>query len=322
MVSVIVPAYNCESCLERCVNSIRKQTYSDLEIILVNDGSTDRTGEMCDAFAAKDERIIVIHTENQGPSRTRTTGMNAAAGKYIQFVDSDDWIEPDMTESLVEAIEKNSVQMAICGYDVVRNVNGGLRIPGHNAKCPVGRMDIEIKELYDYFLNALWNKLYIREQITADFPENISMGEDLIFNIDYLSHVQSVTVVDRALYHYICENQQSLSRKRKPGYLENQKNLFYRTLKFCEEYMESGDGIGQICTCYMTNVLLEFGRVCNDPHISQKEKKNVIKTWLADESVQYAAARSCSYTKARKVRIKLVQLKWCWMLALTFKLKK
>lgn len=115
LISVIVPVYKAEAYLERCVNSIRSQTYENLEIILVDDGSPDRCGEMCDTFAAEDSRIRVFHKENGGQSSARNLGLNNISGEYVGFVDSDDWIEPDMYRHLYDLIVQHNAQIACCG---------------------------------------------------------------------------------------------------------------------------------------------------------------------------------------------------------------
>lgn len=135
-ISVIVPVYQVEDYLERCVNSIRSQTYRNLEIILVDDGATDRSPEICDALAEQDERIVVIHKENSGPSAARNTGLDAATGDYVSFVDSDDWIGPESYEHLIGAME-DGVQIAMGGMGNCKNeteIINALRFD-HQDRC-------------------------------------------------------------------------------------------------------------------------------------------------------------------------------------------
>ena len=118
LISVIVPIYNVEAYLDKCISSIMTQTYTNLEILLVDDGSTDRSSEMCDAYACIDSRIKVIHKVNGGQSSARNVALEVCCGKYISFVDGDDWIEADMYSVLVEQLEKLDADLAICGrYD-------------------------------------------------------------------------------------------------------------------------------------------------------------------------------------------------------------
>lgn len=127
LLSVIVPVYKVEPYLRRCVDSIRNQTYKNLQIILVDDGSPDRCGEICDAYAEIDERIIAVHQKNRGLSGARNTGLRYAKGEYVAFVDSDDWIAPTMYETLVRMIEKNDLDIARCGI-IETDGNDGERV--------------------------------------------------------------------------------------------------------------------------------------------------------------------------------------------------
>ena len=113
--SVIVPVYKVEKYLSKCIDSILAQTFTDFELILIDDGSPDRCGEICDEYAAKDSRIIVIHQQNKGVSAARNAGLEIAKGKYIGFVDSDDWIEPEMYQILIATANETASELVICG---------------------------------------------------------------------------------------------------------------------------------------------------------------------------------------------------------------
>lgn len=115
-ISIIVPIYNVEKYLQKCVDSILCQTYKNLEIILVNDGSPDNCPAICDEYAKKDKRIKVIHKQNGGVSSARNAGLDVATGKYVQFVDSDDWVEPEYSKTMINLIEENNCDLGICGY--------------------------------------------------------------------------------------------------------------------------------------------------------------------------------------------------------------
>lgn len=116
MISVIMPVYNMEQYLERCLKSVVKQTYSNLEILLINDGSSDKSGDICEQWAKQDRRIRVFHKENGGLSDARNWGLEYAKGEYLCFVDSDDYMEPDMLEKLLNALEKNAAEIAVCNF--------------------------------------------------------------------------------------------------------------------------------------------------------------------------------------------------------------
>lgn len=117
MVSIIIPVYKVEKYLSKCIESIFKQTYFDLELILVDDGSPDKCPEICDTYASKDERVVVIHQKNAGVSAARNAGLEKAKGEYIGFVDPDDWIAPEMYKKMISELESSESDLAICGYE-------------------------------------------------------------------------------------------------------------------------------------------------------------------------------------------------------------
>ena len=121
LISIIVPVYNVEQYLSRCVDSLVNQTYHNIEIILVDDGSPDRSGEICDEYAKKDKRVKVIHQSNGGLSDARNTALDIAKGDYLMFVDSDDWIEPTMYEEMLSFMEKEQLDLVECGINLVTN---------------------------------------------------------------------------------------------------------------------------------------------------------------------------------------------------------
>ncbi len=163
MVSIIVPVYNVERYLEQCLDSIIKQTYRSLEILIINDGSTDSSGEIASRYAGLDERIILLEKKNGGLSDARNYGLDRASGDYIMFVDSDDYIEADMVEYLLDAIEKADAQIAVCGYRLVGENGEALSdreiFPREKIVCSRDYWKVYHEEAYIYGVVA-WNKLY------------------------------------------------------------------------------------------------------------------------------------------------------------------
>ncbi len=196
-ISVIVPVYKVENYLEKCVDSIRNQTFSDIEIILVNDGSPDKCGQMCDEYANIDSRIKVIHKENGGLSDARNAGLKIAIGDYIAFVDSDDYIEPDMLEKLYEACKKYHVKMA--GVDlayVFENKNDRVEKSNHTSTVMSSNDFFKLMLNVDLFLRTgVWNKLY-EKTLFSDvcFPkgkvyEDVGTMYKLVFKCDYIAYI-------------------------------------------------------------------------------------------------------------------------------------
>ncbi len=202
MISVIVPVYQVEAYLERCIESIRSQTLTDLEIILVDDGSSDRCGEICDHYAAIDERIKVIHQKNRGPSGARNAGLETACGGYVCFVDGDDEIDPGMLKSLEYAIRSEAYDLAICGY---RRFSGDEVFSPTEVESQDEKLteDALWEEIFGRLNNAVWGKLYRRERIKdLRFPEGMTHDEDLIFNLQYLTHCRKGILLHTPYYHY------------------------------------------------------------------------------------------------------------------------
>lgn len=229
LVSVIVPVYNAESYLTGCIESIITQSYKNIELILVNDESTDKSGVLCDEYASKDSRIKVIHQENSGPSIARNRGIEAATGDYIQFVDADDHIDRHMTEKLVNAMDLNQ-QLVICGYKKILKKDGRII----NTKTFQINQTGEFKkeeflmyfgELYrHYYLHFSWNKLYsaaIIKNAELCFPTEVNWGEDLLFNLHYLEQCERIYVLPDPFYYYIDSNNNSITSQFRKDFFVN-----------------------------------------------------------------------------------------------------
>ena len=197
MISVIVPVYGVEAYLDRCVKSVLSQTYGDLEIILVDDGSPDRCGEMCDRWAAHDPRIRAVHQTNTGSAGARNTGLDIYTGEYICFVDSDDEIDLKMIEILYEAVQNGRYDLAICGHQRFREGEGISSFHG-NASTARTLTNAELwEEIFGRLNNAVWNKLYRKDLIgSLRFLRGLIHGEDLIFNLRYIIRCENALMID------------------------------------------------------------------------------------------------------------------------------
>ena len=216
LISVIVTAYNIAPYLERGVNSILQQTYRNLEIILVDDGSTDEGGRICDRLAEKDDRLTVIHKENRGPGDARNVGMDIAKGTFIGFVDGDDWIDADMYERMLGAALAQQADMAICRYRRVYR--------DHTEDASTDRVAVlEGQEALQYYVeereeydiqNAAWNKLY-RGEILEDMRFSVGKWyEDVVFSAKALSRAAKCVYLDSAAYNYIIDREGSIMNVR------------------------------------------------------------------------------------------------------------
>lgn len=210
-ISVIIPVYNCEDKIERCIESVTAQTFSDFELLIVDDGSTDGTGKLCDGYATNDNRINIFHCKNGGVSSARNFGLSKANGEYIAFVDGDDFVDVDFLDSLYSCIEKEKADMAFCNYyslkETDKNIvshgfSGGEILEGTEI-ANVLYKNIAIGKTDGYF--SLWNKLFKREIIEKNgitFNKDMSFGEDMLFIIDYLRYVNKIVFTEKPLYYY------------------------------------------------------------------------------------------------------------------------
>ena len=237
LVSIIVPVYNVQNSVARCLESICAQTWKNIEIILVNDGSRDESFSVCEQFREKDPRIVLVDKSNSGVSDTRNCGMSLASGKYVQFVDSDDYIEPDFTERLVTAAETNNADLVIAPYWMVIPANScksgqALESLQENLGIEEKRPD-DVREYgflpegtYDrdtfalrlmekpasFFYSVLWNKLYRRDILVDNhlqFTSEVRWAEDLVFNLEYILYANVFVSIPKAGYHYV-QNPQSI----------------------------------------------------------------------------------------------------------------
>lgn len=204
IVSVIVPVYNVEMYLDRCMKSITQQTYRNMEIILVDDGAKDKSGVMCDAWSQKDSRVVAVHQKNGGLSNARNTGIEKATGEYLIFVDSDDVVAPNMVEQLVELLECEQADIAMCGVSHIFN-ESDISFEIKTAEVRSFNRNSAIKEMWyqKSFLPSAWGKVYKR-QIFGDsrFTEGI-LFEDIDLMHELFWKCSKIVYKDAPLYGYV-----------------------------------------------------------------------------------------------------------------------
>ena len=281
-ISVIVAVYNIEKYIAKCIESIMNQSYQELEIILVDDGSTDESGRICDAYARKDDRIKVIHRENGGLSAARNTGIENATGSYIGFVDGDDWIDEPMYEKMADMVKQYAADLVVCRYRCIYNK---YQKDGSTGKITVFEKPLEmltqcLREEEEFQIqHAAWNKIYKRELLgTKRFPEG-KWYEDVVFSAQILSETKVGVYIDSAFYNYVCEREGSIMNAGMtekfftdwiPAYIEK------------ENYLESLDNREPLCThrYFFYKRLLSIYR-----DLFKKENKRVRKYKKQIESI-------------------------------------
>ena len=208
LVTLIIPIYNAERYLRRCLDSVMEQSFWDMEVLLMNDGSTDKSVDICREYEQKDTRFHVIDKENTGVSDTRNTAMKLAKGKYLQFMDSDDWLTPDATEALVRAAEEGQCDMVIADF---YRVNGKRYV----EKKHIRRKEIMTREEFamemaddpaDFYYGVMWNKLYRRkivEEHQLKCDTSMNWCEDFLFNLQFIRHGECFRALQKPVYYYM-----------------------------------------------------------------------------------------------------------------------
>ncbi len=238
MISIIVPVYNVEAYLQQCLKSIVAQTFTNLEIILVDDGSTDSSGVICDAWQQQDKRIRVIHQDNGGLSHARNVGMKAATGDYIAFVDSDDVLHERMYEFMMDALQKTNADVAICHEDAFYEEVYQSR---HYDTCHIERVE-DTEALMKHFMlawtgviNFAWNKLYKKEIVQRiSFPVGRKM-EDMYFSADALSKVSKAVWLEERLYGYRQRSGSIMNSEDESIYAEHAQAILFQKSVFQRE---------------------------------------------------------------------------------------
>lgn len=215
-VSVIIPVYNAENFISRCLDSVLKNTFSDYEILLFDDGSTDGSWKILQTYAEKyPEKIQAFHQKNQGVAKTRNAGIARAKGEYILFIDNDDWVDSDYLETFVHAIEKENADIVIGGYQ--RTSNTRILFSVHPEQC----------EWSKYVTTAPWAKIYRKEFLLAhaiDFLDN-ALGEDIYFNLQAIHCTKKISLISYAGYHWFF-NEHSISNTLQKN-LKNNTSVLY-----------------------------------------------------------------------------------------------
>lgn len=239
-VSIIVPVYNTEQYLEECLDSIQKQSYKNIEVILVDDGSKDQSGAICDRYAAADDRFVVLHNTNHGVSYSRNHGLKVATGEYICFVDSDDMVDENYVQFLLDAAQKYQADVVCCS--MVRFYEDGQREEVHlweKDRC------FSTNEIFDYaagkektFVGYVWGKIYTARIIKENgivFDENIQICEDSLFAYQVLSASTTNVVIPQMLYVYrIRQGSATTDALKRPDHIRSKLYAFEAALSIAQ----------------------------------------------------------------------------------------
>lgn len=316
-VSVIMPVYGVEDYVGKAIESIRAQTLTDWEFFCVDDGTKDRSGEICDEYAARDPRIKVIHKENGGAPSARNVAIDKAVGKYMYFMDSDDWTEPDMLEKMVAAAEKNNSQLVVAGYYIDTYYSDTEKFTQEQV-CPdaVYATQREFREnaykLFDKnLLYTPWNKLYLSSYILENklyFPQ--TFWDDFPFNLSVVRDVERVSVISDRFYHFIRKRAESETAKyRADMYDKREEENGWMEELFEHWEVNTPDTREFLARRYIERIIGCVENVTNSNcPLSAKEKKAEIKRIISTERVKKAAKTAKPNSKYMKIM--LLPVKW------------
>lgn len=322
-VSVIVPVYNAGKYLQECLDSILNQTLSDLELILVDDGSTDSSSELCDQFAGRDMRVQCIHQANKGAAIARNHGLNIAQGEYITFVDSDDWIDADMYKQMVDTAEANNCDLVIC--DCLKESNSGSQLYTHDL--PSGFYDRErmysvyfpqllMPDTMEYPVTISNCLLLIRKEVITTnhltFPEGMQFSEDLLFGSEVGYFAQSMTYLkEYAPYHYR-QNPDSVTHAIKKDKWPLLRELWCRiSLSFSKKQDYDFTQQIQRCMLFFVYIVMNQRRYAGLPaNVLLRETDVVLDDPLVHEVLEKISVRRLRISQKLKIITLIYQKKY------------
>lgn len=280
-ISIVMPVYNCKKYLSDAIDSVLAQSFCEWELIIIDDGSTDGSGLICDLYCQKDSRVKVFHTENRGVSMARNYGIQQAKGMYVEFMDGDDLLFPNALQRMYELIGESD--LLVFGFETfpVKNVNCISETKRYCSQDDLGEDFSELASVH--LINSPCNKLYRRECIVVNklnFPEEITMGEDLLFNLSYMQCCQGITVIPEVLYGYRREEKGTLSTRFRKDCIEIQRLLKEETDKGFKYHKGV---VGHTSIDFVNSVIENMQACVYTQAMKKREKIELIAVWLNDE---------------------------------------
>lgn len=274
LVSLIVPVYNVEKYLREAIDSVCRQTYPNWELLLVDDGSKDQSGTICDEYARNDMRIRAFHTENKGVSSARNLGIENANGKWIAFMDSDDYLDDRYLETLIK--HSNNVELVVCS---TQNVPTGRCTILTDQVAYYSTLEDTRKELgkfRTYFYSAVWNKIYLRNKVTMRFNPNLSLGEDWWFNVEYMQNCHGICVLPDILDYHRVSTEDSLTKQFRINAIDDISSTYYAQLRL---YGDSQMARNYVNNDFVHAVITQSIRLVRNKQHSLKKKKEILDQW-------------------------------------------
>jgi glycosyltransferase involved in cell wall biosynthesis len=319
-ISIIVPVYNVEKYIHRCIDSILAQTFSDFELILINDGSTDKSGSICDNYAKEDSRIKVIHIKNGGVSKARNKGITIAKGDYLMFCDSDDFVERHWCSLLYKAISQGGNVLPVSGVRVVNNIR---KQNSETIKAFPQRMSIKKGKYFETYKQGLsgglWCKIYDRRVIIENglyFDDSVNRGEDLLFNLSYISHMDSFVTIPSITYNYVHSNENSLMNRYRKDLYDVTVMVYYAWKDYFKQHNVGRNQIEEFTTFYYLNFLNVFKNTFDERNTDNLLTKLMYNNYILNSKEFRECIELADTSKEDSRYIKLLKtnnyfLVWC-----------
>lgn len=274
LISIVIPAYEVAPWIAKCLDSIRKQTYQNLEVIVIDDGSADGTGKLCEEIAQWDTRISVIRQSNQGVSAARNRGLSLAHGKYICFVDGDDFLNPGYIQTLYSSMQIPDVQMAVCGFQEDEE-NGQIR---RVLKPSPDVLDadklLSMIFFHDEIGRSLWNKMLVRKIIADNkilFSGKYLVGEDMLFLIRYLQKAHHISISNTIGYHYLWRKGSAMQKQKWDACYYRSRRSWIEALKSAEKLLhKQKEALNQL---HFYQILVYYRILCESASLTGNSKK-------------------------------------------------
>lgn len=290
-ISIIVPVYNAKQTLEKCLDSILNQTYTSIEVILIDDGSTDGSWDICYKYQQKDSRVVAFRQTNKGPADARNRGISESKGEYLQFVDADDFITSNMSFELTKPI-KQGFDLVICGYFQEHYFFKKNFFREKKPPRDGGYTKKEFINLFFLYFNKngfLWNKLYKKDLIIHNdikFLSEIKFAEDLLFNLEYLKYCSNIYLVDEPYYYYRF-NANSLTRVFQTCWLQNINLILETANKFLLDEQSMNYQLKQeLLRQHLFHLIFSIHHIVNTPKKNKQSKIDQINYLLSDPITQ------------------------------------
>ena len=309
LISIVIPVYNAENYLKETLECVFMQSVIDYELILVNDGSKDKSGQICDEAARNHKNVRVFHNENQGPAKTRNFGIEKAKGKYIAFIDADDLIADNYLELLLNGYNEPEVDVVLCGYERFASETGAT-ISTHIIGKPATEVYETNRDLARLFITprtslagvSIWAKLYRRSimmEHNVRFPLDVDYEEDCCFNVQYYRYVRKAFVVNCSMYRYR-QSTMSLSKVYKETTFRNLVNGYNERVKFINEFDHPKNLLDGVNVVFLVVVISNFKKIATSS-LSKKKKLEAYKDVLSYQETKDVVSQ-CALSKVNLTR--------------------